>query len=103
MADGDEEDQANSRVIRGMLFFGVPSQGMQIRSLISMVQGNVNENLVQCLRENSEILRVQHRNFCEKFPYKSCKIVSFYETEESPAVKKVKRITLSRLNLFLLF
>lgn len=100
MAEGDEEDQANSRAIRGILFFGVPSQGMEIRSLMGMVQGKVNEHLLQGLRENSDMLRLQHRDFCKKFPYGSCKIMSFYETEYSPTVKKVKHAASVRVEFF---
>lgn len=96
MADGDEKDKANSRSIRGILFFGVPSQGMNIESLLGIVKGKVNENFLQGLRPDSDILRTQHRDFCKQFPYESCKIISFYETEYSPTANKVIQIDLSR-------
>ena len=89
MGEGDKENQTNSHVVRGILFFGVPSQGMKIHSLMGMVQGKVNEHLLQGLRENSDMLRLQHRDFCKSFPHKSCKIISFYETEYTPTAQKV--------------
>lgn len=92
MADGDEKDKANSRAVRGILFFGVPSQGMDISSLLGIVKGKVNEHFLQGLRHDSDTLRNQHREFCKIFPYESCKIMSFYETEYSPTAKKVYHI-----------
>lgn len=89
MADGDERDKALSEAVKGILFFGVPSQGMDISSLLPMVKDKVNEAFLHGLRRDSDILRNQHRAFCLKFPYQSCKIVSFYETEYSPTARKV--------------
>src|ERR1700733_13088846 len=100
MADGDEKDKANSRAVRGILFFGVPSQGMDISSLLGMVKGKVNEHFLQGIRHDSDTLRNQHREFCKKFPYKSCKIMSFYETEHSPTAKKVYHIGPVKVELF---
>lgn len=89
MADGDDRDRVNSQATRGILFFGVPSQGMDISSLLGMVEGQVNEQFLQNLQHDSSALRNQHRELCAKFPYKTCKIISFYETELSPTAKKV--------------
>lgn len=101
MADGDEMDNANCRAVRGILFFGVPSQGMDISSLLGMVKGRVNEHFLQGLRHDSDTLRNQHREFCKKFPYESCKIMSFYETEYSPTSKKVYHIGSVQADFFL--
>ena len=89
MADGDARDQTNSLATRGILLFGVPSQGMDISSLRTMVRGQANEFFLLSLRPGSDVLRNQLRDFRTKFPYKSCKIVSFYETELSPTAKQV--------------
>lgn len=89
MADGDDRDKTNSKAVRGVLFFGVPSQGMDISSLLGMVKGQVNEQFLQSLRHDSNALRNQNQEFCRKFPYETCRIISFYETELSPTVKKV--------------
>ena len=100
MADGDEKDKANSRAVRGILFFGVPSQGMDISSLLGMVKGKVNEYFLQGLRRDSDTLRNQHLEFCKEFPYQSCKIISFYETEYSPTAKEVYYIGSVKSGLF---
>jgi hypothetical protein len=100
MADGDEKDKENSRAVRGILFFGVPSQGMDISSLLGMVKGKVNEHFLQGLRHDSDTLRNQHREFCKKFPHESCKIISFYETEYSPTAKKVYHLGSIKPELF---
>lgn len=89
MADGDDRDKTNSQAARGILFFGVPSQGMDISSLLGIVKGQVNEQFLQTLRQDSNALRNQNREFCDKFPYETCRIISFYETELSPTAKKV--------------
>jgi hypothetical protein len=88
MSDGDYRDKANSQSTRGIMLFGVPSQGMNINSLRGMVGGQANEFFLPILREGSDTLRNQVREFRDKFPYKSCQIVSFYETELSPSAKK---------------
>ncbi len=84
----DEKDMTNAKVTRGILFFGVPSQGMEIDSLREMVAGQANEPFLQSLRQDSDTLRNQSRQFCELFPFESCEIISFFETELSPTVKK---------------
>jgi hypothetical protein len=89
MADGDARDKANSLATRGILFFDVPSQGMDISSLRAMVRGQANDFFLQALRPGSDTLRNQLREFRSKFPHKSCRIVSFYETELSPTAKQV--------------
>ncbi|KAL9100373.1 MAG: hypothetical protein Q9163_004243 [Psora crenata] len=88
MDDGDQRDRAHAKAIRGILFFGVPSQGMNIGSLRKMVDGQINEFLVLSLTDGSEVLRKQTWDFRKKFPYKSCQIISFYETELSPTAKE---------------
>ncbi len=83
MADGDQRDQAYAKATRGILFFGVPSQGMDISSLRTLVRGQPNEFLISNLREDSDVLRRQTRDFRQKFPHESCRIISFYETGKS--------------------
>ncbi|KFY81101.1 hypothetical protein V498_08740 [Pseudogymnoascus sp. VKM F-4517 (FW-2822)] len=88
MADGDNKDKKNSQLTRGILFFGVPSQGMDITSLLAMIKGQVNEQFLNMLGPNSSVLRNQQREFCAKFSSEACKIMSFYETELSPTIKE---------------
>ncbi len=88
MADGDRRDQAYAKATRGILFFGVPSQGMDIGALRAKVKGQPNEFLLSNLRAGSDILRKQTWDFRTKFPHETCRIISFYETELSPTAKQ---------------
>ena len=85
----DKNGQALLDSIYGALFFGVPSQGMEIASLIPMVQGQPNEALLRSLDKESQLLRNQCREFSKAFDSQTSQIVCFYETEESPTAVKV--------------
>ncbi|RDL34402.1 uncharacterized protein BP5553_07530 [Venustampulla echinocandica] len=74
--------------IYGALFFGVPNQGMDIKSLIPMVENQVNQNLLHSLSAESQLLREQQREFPEAFDSRESKIVCFYETVTSPTAVK---------------
>ncbi|MCJ1334037.1 hypothetical protein MMC10_010744 [Thelotrema lepadinum] len=75
--------------IHGALFFGVPSQGMDITTLIPMVRGQPNEALVHSLGKESQLLRNQRRNFPLAFDNPDSEIVYFYETVMSPTAVQV--------------
>ena len=90
MADGNEKDRIILRSIYGILFFGVPNQGMQIGSLVAMARGQPNESLIQALNAESEYLRDLHTEFCRIFTFRSSVIFSFYETQESPTAILVR-------------
>ena len=81
-------DKANFRSTYAILFFGVPNQGMNISSLIPMA-GEYNLPLVMDLRKESELLRELHREFILHFDYRTCKVISYYETKVSPSAVKV--------------
>jgi len=68
--------------------FGVPSMGMQQSHLISMVEGQANELLIQDLsRENgSNYLRQLNKRFDGLSFIKKTRIYWAYETKESPTV-----------------
>ena len=75
--------------IYGALFFGVPNQGMDIESLIPMVENQVNQALLHSLGSESQVLRGQRREFQKAFDSRESKIVCFYETVTSPTAIKV--------------
>ena len=70
--------------IHGALFFGVPSQGMDITSMIPMVKAQPNQSLVHALGKESQLLRNQRRDFPMAFDQPDSEIVYFYETLMSP-------------------
>lgn len=80
----DETDRMNFTSIRAILFFGVPNQGMHINSLIPVVGNQANRGFLHTLEHNSETLRTQAQQFLETVADLQCRVISFYETQESP-------------------
>jgi hypothetical protein len=87
MYDGDDSDTANLKSICGMLFFGVPNQGMPVDHWTPMIQDQSNRFFIEQLGRSSDILKVYRDKFPEVFPFKDSKIYSFYETKKSPTIK----------------
>lgn len=81
--------------IYGALFFGVPSQGMDVQHLAAMVSNNPTQFTVRLLdREVGYRLRQrQHDDFCRAFPYTDSKIMQWFElrkTEISNGVGSIR-------------
>ncbi|KAI0384460.1 hypothetical protein F5Y04DRAFT_248400 [Hypomontagnella monticulosa] len=76
-------------LIHGCIFFGVPNDGMDIDSLIHMVNDQPNHLLLQSLENlNPEFLRLQKRNFSRVSNSAKFEQFCFYETEMSPTAAK---------------
>ncbi|KAH0556219.1 hypothetical protein GP486_005853, partial [Trichoglossum hirsutum] len=88
MNEGNRMDKSNFASTCGILFFGVPNQGIDISSLIPMVMDQPNMLFLMSLGKESGYLRDRHRAFCKAFTSRDTKIISFYETEESPTAQK---------------
>lgn len=94
--NNDQNDRLNFLSTYGALFFGVPSQGMDVGALASMVRkmparytlNLLDKQLGYGLREKL------HTEFCKKFDYRDSKIVQFYELEKSPTVTQVRSCAL---------
>jgi hypothetical protein len=89
MKHGDESDRANLKSVYGILFFGVLSQGMNIESLVPMVENQPNRFFLESLSKVTNGLRAQIQNFRQVFPFTDSRIISFYETKQSPPARKV--------------
>ncbi|QYS92890.1 ANK_REP_REGION domain-containing protein [Trichoderma simmonsii] len=88
----DEEDQKLLQAVYGIAFFGVPHDGMDISSLIPMVENGPNRFLLESIGLfSSQILSTQHREFLETLGTGESKIVCFYETRMSPTAIKDER------------
>ncbi|KAJ4865462.1 ankyrin repeats (3 copies) domain-containing protein [Trichoderma breve] len=88
----DEEDQKLLRAVYGIAFFGVPHDGMDISSLIPMVENGPNRFLLESIGcFSSQILSTQHREFLEALGTQESKIICFYETRMSPTAIKDER------------
>jgi protein SERAC1 len=86
------EDNVTLRLIQavyGIVFFGVPHDGMDISSLIPMVGDGPNRFLAESIsRINSQILSIQQREFHKALGEEGdSEVVCFYETLESPTAR----------------
>ena len=89
----DQDDRLNFKSTYGALFFGVPSQGMDVDALAGMVQ-NLPAQYTLALLDRQLGFRLrnrQHDEFCKAFDYQDSKIVQFFELEKSPTVLQVRR------------
>lgn len=82
-----DDDKANLQSLRAALFFAVPTLGMNIKSLIPIVEGKPNEDLVKSLKGTSETLRRQREPF--DLASRSFSKYWYYETKESPTARLV--------------
>ncbi|KAK0611700.1 hypothetical protein B0T14DRAFT_440669 [Immersiella caudata] len=87
-----EDDLQLIRAIYGIVFFGVPHDGMDISSLIPIVGDGPNRFLIESIsRINSQILSIQQRDFHTALGNKGgCEVFCFYETLESPTAQQDK-------------
>ncbi|KAF9641127.1 hypothetical protein BFW01_g486 [Lasiodiplodia theobromae] len=90
------EGKAILKSLQAVLFFGTPNQGMDITSLIPMVEGQPNELFLRSLDSDTSELRLQAQHWEQIFVLRegdmlsaSFQIISFYETKESPTAIKV--------------
>jgi len=88
-ADGDDTDITNLKATYGLLFFGVPSHGMNIESLVPRVGEQPNRHFVESLDRVSEILQAQNITFPKVFKFEDSELITFFETRRSPTAKKV--------------
>ena len=92
MKDSDDQgDQLNFRHTYGALFFGVPSQGMDVKALAAMVEDMPARNTLNLLDQQlgHRLRNRQHQDFCKAFDFKDSRIVQFFELRKSPTVIQV--------------
>ncbi|KAL7789036.1 hypothetical protein V8C37DRAFT_387023 [Trichoderma ceciliae] len=87
VSEGSEDDQAVFRSCYAILFFAVPNRGLDNRSLMSMVKGQPNEDLVKSLGKKSRFSSLLHQRFYKCFTYEDTKIICVFETKETPTVE----------------
>lgn len=96
MLKSDEESEnLAAEAVRGLVFFGVPHRGMDIKSLIPMVTGNPNEELIQSLNK----YKVDDKEY-EAFPSGlgegKPEVIYFYETSKSSTAVKVSQFVVTK-------
>lgn len=87
----DSNDRLNFRSTYGALFFGVPSQGMDVDALAAMIGDLPQRFTLNLLNQQLDHrLRSRHHDeFCKAFDYTDFKITYFYEKKRSPTVRQV--------------
>jgi hypothetical protein len=98
----DKSDSESDMIglIFGGLFFSVPNDGMDIESLIPMVNDQLNRFLLELLNPmNSQILEHQKQDFSRFLNWTSFEVFCFYETELSPTAAKVVKLPKITLNV----
>ncbi|KAH8891599.1 hypothetical protein GQ53DRAFT_687160, partial [Thozetella sp. PMI_491] len=70
--------------ITGILFFGVPHQGMTTGPLVSLVGDNINRGLLESVNKDSALLKRLEKDFHAAWSKRKPEIISFFETEASP-------------------
>ena len=88
MVSGSDADSRNFKATFGILFFGVPNQGMDISSLLSMVRGQPNLHFLSTLSKDGGFLQSLIEKFQTTFTFQDSHIYSFYETNTSPTAKE---------------
>ena len=88
MVSGSNADSRNFKATFGILFFGVPNQGMDISSLLSMVRGQPNLHFLSTLSKDAGFLQGLIEKFQTTFAFQDSHIYSFYETNTSPTAKE---------------
>lgn len=88
MASGDSIDRRTFQSTYGILFFGVPNQGMDISSLLAMVSSQPNLPFLTMLSKDSGILQGLVEKFRTVFNFEDSEIISLYETCASRTAKK---------------
>ncbi|KAJ2979478.1 hypothetical protein NQ176_g3228 [Zarea fungicola] len=90
-----EEDKQLAHAVYGVVFFGVPHDGMDITPLLPMVGSGPNKTLVKSMcQENSRVLRTLRRKFHLALGgQKHKEVICFYETELSPTPVMTKNGT----------
>ena len=85
------DDRLNLQSIYGALFFGVPSQGMDVEAMASMVEGLPARYILNLLDQQLgfRLRNRQHEDFCKAFNYKDSKIIQFFELTKTLTVIQV--------------
>ncbi|KAK2595511.1 hypothetical protein QQS21_006786 [Conoideocrella luteorostrata] len=84
------EYECLARAVRGIVFLGVPHDGMDIDALRRVVGGNLNYSLIESLgSKNSTVLTDLRRDFNKLLDlHTKVETFCFYETEDSPTLQQ---------------
>ncbi|KAK1762095.1 ankyrin repeat protein [Phialemonium atrogriseum] len=81
-------DRFNAQCVYGLVFFGVPHQGLLVEPWLRMVNKQPNKGLVECLKHGSRVLQRLDDRFRDAFNFPGSKVISVYETLQSQTTKE---------------
>lgn len=84
----DTKDRFNAQCVYGLVFFGVPHQGLLVKPWLRMVDKQANEALIQSLQPGSRILERLDERFRAAFSFPGSTVISVYETLQSRMTKE---------------
>lgn len=88
-------------LITGIVLFGTPNDGLDIESLVPMVNNQPNRSLLESLSfKNSQVLRRQRHEFSKILERTKLQLFCLYETEESPTAIQVCKHSLCCKKIF---
>lgn len=73
--------------VKLIIFFGVPNRGMHIAHLLQLVRERPNQDLVNTLSVHSPYLSMLDENFSGVATHRAIRLISAYETVESPVAE----------------
>ncbi|KAF8252047.1 hypothetical protein K440DRAFT_658315 [Wilcoxina mikolae CBS 423.85] len=89
-ARGNKSDQQVFNSTYGLIFFGIPSRGLAIESLRTMVKEQPNRDLIEYLGSSSVFLAHLHNEFYREFTFDDSQVISIFETRTTPTVEVCK-------------
>ena|SRR5277367_2081522 len=87
----NDNDRTNFIATFAAFFFGVPSAGMDVEALATMISDLPARTTLHDLdaRIGQKLRNKQHQQFCEAFQFSDSTIVRFYELLDTQTVQKV--------------
>lgn len=78
-----KNDPGIARCVYGLVFFGVPHDGLLVEPWLRIVDKRPNERLITDLKANSRYLQRLAQQFSQTFTFPNARVVSIYETMAS--------------------
>jgi hypothetical protein len=69
------------------MFFGIPSRGLAIENLLTIVKEQPNKGFIEYLGSNSAFLAHHHNEFYSEFTFNDAQVVSVYEIRTTPTLE----------------
>ncbi|KAK3352416.1 ankyrin repeat protein [Lasiosphaeria hispida] len=81
-------DPMNAECVYGLVFFGVPHDGLLVEPWLRIIGKQPNHGLIEDLKANSRYLQRLNQRFKEAFVFSPMRVISVYETMTSKTAKE---------------